>query len=291
MALSIKVPGSCGYLIQGMIDDTPFLVTCPINMYAKASNSKYFSYLPYKARLARKKVLNYLQIKSQDKFNLLTELLSGKGMASSSADIAAICQLTALSCGKNLTEDELAKISVSIEPTDAVFCKGIVRFNHLKGTILERFGLAPKIKCLMFDSGGKVDTLSFNRRKDLKKLYRQNESSTKEALDLLRLGFKEKNTSYIGKAAAISAYANQKILYKHQLEDIMIISEGFQAIGVNIAHSGTVIGVLFNDDTPEELLTDCKQKILSDCFNIKYLNTVKIISGGFLVKDEREVYI
>lgn len=55
MGLSVKIPGSCGELVQGMIDDIPFLVTCPISMYTKASITKYFSYLPYKARLARNK--------------------------------------------------------------------------------------------------------------------------------------------------------------------------------------------------------------------------------------------
>ena len=284
MNFSIKIPGSCGELVQGMINDVPFLVTCPIDMYAKASMSSYFSYLPYKAKLARTKTLDYLKIKSFNKFCLITQLLAGKGMASSSADIAAICQLTALSCGKKLTEDEIAKISTSIEPTDGVFCKGIVRFNHLNGDILEHFGLAPKLKILMFDCGGKIDTLSFNRRRGLKKLYQQNEKTIIEALDLLRLGFKEKNTSYIGRAAAMSAYANQKILYKKQLEDIMIISENYDAVGVNVAHSGTVIGVLFNQDTDAELVEECRQKILSDCFNLNYLNLVNMISGGIFIE-------
>lgn len=112
----------------------------------------------------------------------------------------------------------------------------------------------------MFDCGGKVDTLSFNRRKNLKRLYQENENTIKEALDYLRLGFKEKNNRYIGKACVMSAYANQKILYKKQLEDIMIISEDYQAIGVNVAHSGTVIGVLFDDNCEESLIEECKQK-------------------------------
>ena len=101
MGLSVKIPGSCGELVQGMIDDIPFLVTCPISMYTKASITKYFSYLPYKARLARNKTLDYLGTKSYAKFCLTTELLTGKGMASSSADIASICQLTALSCKRS----------------------------------------------------------------------------------------------------------------------------------------------------------------------------------------------
>ena len=100
------------------------------------------------------------------------------------------------------------------------------------------------------------------------------------------LGFKEKNNKYIGKACVMSAYANQKILYKKQLEDIMIISEDYQAIGVNVAHSGTVIGVLFDDNCEESLIEECKQKILSECFDLHYLNLVKMISGGIIIERE-----
>lgn len=285
MNFRVKVPGSCGELVQGMIDDVPFLVTCPISMYAVASIGKYFSYLPYKARLAHKKTLAYLQETSPKKFCLYTQLLTGKGMASSSADIAAICYLTAKACNKKLAEQEIAKIATSIEPTDATFCKGIVRFNHLKGEILEHLGFAPKIKILMFDCGGKVDTLWFNRRHDLKRLYRENERAIKKAMDLLHLGFKEKNIAYIGQAAAASAYANQNILYKKQLEDIMMISENYQAVGVNVAHSGTIIGVLFAYDTSEALMEECKREILAQCYHLSYLNVVDIISGGFYVEE------
>lgn len=285
MSFSVKIPGSCGELVQGMIDDVPFLVTCPIDMYAKASITKYFSYLPYKTRLARNRTLDYLNTKSYAKFCLTTELLTGKGMASSSADIASICQLTALSCKRKLNQDEISKIATSIEPTDGIFCKGIVRYNHLNGEVLEHLGLAPRIKILMFDCGGKIDTLSFNRRKDLKRLYKENEPLIKEALDYLRLGFKEKNNKYIGKACVISAYANQNILYKKQLDDIMMISEKYQAVGVNVAHSGTVIGVLFDDNSEPGLIEECKEKILNECFDLQFLNLVKMISGGMIIEN------
>lgn len=285
MNFTVKVPGSCGELVQGMIDDVPFLVTCPISMFAVASIGKYFSYLPYKARLAHKKTLTYLGENSPLKFCLYTQLLTGKGMASSSADIAAICHLTAKACDKTLSEAQIAKIATDIEPTDATFCKGIVRFNHLRGEILEHLGIAPKLQILMFDCGGKVDTLSFNRRRDLKRLYRENEPEIKKAMDLLHLGFKEKNIAYIGQAAATSAYANQRILYKKQLEDIMMISEDFGAVGVNVAHSGTIIGVLFAKDVEEKCIAECKAKILAQCYHLSYLNVVDIISGGFYVEE------
>ena len=53
---------------------------------------------------------------------------------------------------------------------------------------------------------------------------------------------------------------------------------------MNVAHSGTVIGVLFNQDTDAELVEECRQKILSDCFNLNYLNLVNMISGGIFIE-------
>ena len=41
-------------------------------------------------------------------------------------------------------------------------------------------------------------------------MYQENENTIKEALDYLRLGFKEKNNRYIGKACVMSAYVKSK---------------------------------------------------------------------------------
>ncbi len=289
MNLTVKVPGSCGELIQGSIGGKPFLVTCPIDRFAKAGiGGGYFSYLPYKTRLARSRTLEYLRVKSYEKIYLMTQLLTGKGMASSSADIAAVCQLTALSCGRKLSEQEIAFIAAGIEPTDGIFCEGIVRYCHLTGRVEERFETPPAIKLLMLDLGGRVDTLNFNRRQDLKRLYRENEDEIHRALRLLRRGFAQGDINCIGQAAAASAYANQRILHKHCLEDIMVISEKYNAVGVNAAHSGTIVGVLFARTADQRSVDECCREILSTCPGLRSLGTANMISGGIRIIDKGE---
>lgn len=283
MNFTVRVPGSCGELIQGSIGGRAFLVTCPINKYSMAGTGSYFSYLPRKTHLARLKTMEYIKARPRAKLCLLTQLPPGKGMASSSADIAAVCQATALSCGRTLTEEEISAISVSIEPTDGVFCRGIVRYSHLTGEVLERFDTVPAVRLLLLDMGGKVDTLGFNRRRDLGRLYTQNESDIKRALCLLRRGFAENDITAIGQAAAISAYANQSILRKHCLEDIMMTAERYGAAGVNAAHSGTVVGVMFAKDSESGLIDSCRDEILSLCRGVRCLGTADLVPGGMQI--------
>lgn len=65
----------------------------------------------------------------------------------------------------------------------------------------------------------------------------------------------------------------------------MMISEKYQAVGVNVAHSGTVIGVLFDDNSEPGLIEECKEKILNECFDLQFLNLVKMISGGMIIEN------
>lgn len=117
---------------------------------------------------------------------LTTEIPVGKGMASSSADISAVCQASAMALGKHLSPEEIGRIAISIEPSDAVFYRGIVQYDYRKGMLIRRLGECPEAKLLVFDCGGSVDTLAFNSRKDLVALQQANEKEIRRAVDLLR---------------------------------------------------------------------------------------------------------
>jgi L-threonine kinase len=50
----------------------------------------------------------------------------------------------------------------------------------------------------------------------------------------------------IGEAATISSIANEKVLEKPDLLAIIRCAKEAKAVGVNVAHSGTVIGILID---------------------------------------------
>lgn len=286
MWIRVKAPGSCGELIQGVLDGRPFLVTCPIDLYAEATVSAAGSCvgLGNKAKRALSLLFKQWDVNRYPyRVALKSNLPKGKGMASSSADIAAVCKAAAISARKPLGPRRLGAIAASIEPTDGIFHRGIVLYDHIAGKCRAYLGDAPEIKIAVFDTGGSIDTLRFNRRRDLNALREANEDKLREALALLKRGIQTGDAKLVGEAATISALANQTILYKNGLEEAIQIAKGFGAVGVNAAHSGTVIGALF----PREAADGIAPAIAY--FNhkapmLKWLGTVSLISGGFQIE-------
>jgi len=285
MKVTVKAPGSCGELAQGTMDGKNFLITCPIDVYSEVTVITDV-YTPRhagnKVLTAIDKTIQYLQIKGRSFYvSIKSDLPIGKGMASSSADISATCQCIALSAGTLLTPDEIADIALSIEPTDGIFYPGIILFDHIHGSIRQYLGDVIPMHIVIFDVGGEINTLHFNKRHDLKKLNEVNECQVRQAVYLIRKGFATKDISLIGKGATISALANQNILFKPHLEEMITIGLSWGAVGVNIAHSGTVVGVLF----PISKLQNCPlciEEISKCCTGVHYLRTVQFISGGLV---------
>ena len=212
--------------------------------------------LPKKAALAVKKTLNYLGEEDRDiPIRLKSNILPGKGMASSTADISAVAQAVALSCGKRLTAHEIADIALSIEPSDATFFNGIVRFDHR-------------------------DTVDFNTRADLVDLQKENEKYIKIALNLFRKGIQNGSIDEIGRASSISAFANQKILYKKQLNRFYKVGMQVGGKGIICAHSGTVLGLIVSADGDIENMKQSINEYMGKDFS--YLDSVEIINQGII---------
>ena len=281
MHITVKVPGSCGELVQGAIDGGSFLVTFPINLYTTVHVTDQqgdFSPLMPKAGEALKRVLAFL---GADSFpyavQLKSELPPGKGMASSSADIAAVCFAAAAALDLEISPKSVAQIAAAIEPTDGVFFSGVVQLNHMNGELLYSFGSPPPLRVLIFDTGGSVDTLRFHQRADLSSLVAQKELQIKKALQLLQCPLTEK---MVAEAATISALANQRILYKQPLEQVLSFVREFGALGINAAHSGTVFGVLFSSAVPTAVMRECKKRVLYQYPFLQYLCEAQLIAGG-----------
>lgn len=283
MAYIVSSPGSCGEFIQGYMDGISFMVTCPINRYSYAMSQfdGPGDRLPKKAALAVKKTLNYLGEEDRDiPIRLKSNILPGKGMASSTADISAVAQAVALSCGKRLTAHEIADIALSIEPSDATFFNGIVRFDHRGGTLIQQIGDCPPLKILIYDCGGEIDTVDFNTRTDLVDLQKENEKYIKIALNLFRKGIQNGSIDEIGRASSISAFANQKILYKKQLNRFYKVGMQVGGKGIICAHSGTVLGLIVSADGDIENMKQSINEYMGKDFS--YLDSVEIINQGII---------
>lgn len=281
MAYLVSSPGSCGEFIQGYAEGSSFMVTCPVDRfsYALSDFEGKGDSLPEKAEKAVHHTLSYLgEGGRQLPLRLKSYILKGKGMASSTADISAAAQAAALACGRKLSEREIAHIALSIEPSDATFFKGVVQFDYRGGTLIREMGLCPPMQILIYDCGGEVDTMQFNSRRDLEALQKSNEKEIEEALSLFRQGMENRNLDLIGKAASISAFANQKILYKKPLPDFYRLGMAMGGKGVICAHSGTVLGLILPPDKDGTLVRSFLDEHLEG--RVSFLDLVHITNQG-----------
>lgn len=255
------MPGTCGELVQGIIDGEHFHITCPVDLFSQVSIIKRGdekkrnpsnagkTICPqdkWKAKLALDETLNFFSTNFGCEIYIKSNIPTGKGMASSSADITGVVYGVAEILGKEISSNDIAKIALSIEPTDGIMFKDIVLFGQRNGKVLRYLGSPPEIKILIIDLGESIDTLTFNKIRFNKNS--KNEKKIREAVDLVTQGIKYKDIYKIGKGATLSARCNQTLLYKSELEAILQISMKMGAVGVNVAHSGTVIGVLLPEN-------------------------------------------
>lgn len=288
MTYYVRAPGTCGEFLQGSIDGQSFLVTCPINRYSYAlSNviqpfSKEFCALQPKSAQARKLVQELVQQKNKNQIcppvYVRSDILQGKGMASSSADISVTAMATALAMDYDLSLKELEQICLSVEPTDASFYQGVTQFDYIKGTISKPLGMCPPLKILVFDEGGSIDTVSFNKRADLQNKILEKESIIQESFDLFKQGLITHDIKLIGQAATLSAFGNQRILYKPNLYDFHDVGNSYNSVGTIIAHSGTIMGLLFPVDYGR--IDDCKNEILRKLPQLTYVDMVETTNEG-----------
>ena len=284
--VAIKMPGSCGELVQGNIDSHNFLITCPINLFSqikvcisKGNDSiKCQPSTKWKSKRAIRKMLEMFNEKDlRISLKIKSEIPLSKGMASSTADIVGSCIGIAKLLSRKISEYEIAQIALSIEPSDGIMFNGIVMFDYLEGKIIKYLGSAPDMKILAVDTGGTINTLEFNK-KDHRKIRLSQEKEIKRAIKLVEEGIKKKNCFLIGEGTTISAILNQQILFKSELDDIIKISKQQGAFGVCVAHSGTVIGILLPSDFTDMHLL---KKIIINKFNKQSkFYQLKLINGG-----------
>ncbi|HCM89686.1 MULTISPECIES: hypothetical protein [Vagococcus] len=254
--ITVSCPGSCGELIQGYVNDIPYLVSCGIRLFSYVTVQPYSSkkkLVGQKARRAIKLVEDYLNIPNEYRnmleIDIQSELSLSKGMASSTADVAATIYGIALYYGKNLTEKEIAFLCVQIEPTDSVFFNSMTEFDLKSATVAKKSFWYPHFFVLMLEPETNIETQKYHTK--------ENETLAKEQAGLFKGVYEEyshavseKNLDKLGEAATKSACLSQKILPKVHFEEILLLKENHQSIfGVNVAHSGTVIGILLKNLT------------------------------------------
>ena len=87
--------------------------------------------------------------------------------------------------------------------------------------------------------------------------------------------WKNNDLKLIGEACTLSAIANENIHKKPYLNEVIEISQSMNAYGVNIAHSGTVVGILIDENMDyEKIINHLKKQPLSDYYKKIHLANI-----------------
>jgi L-threonine kinase len=251
-ASTMTAAGTCGELVQGFTSGgVPFHVTCPIAKTATvtvtvrpAPEFTITQIEPGLGKLAQslRQTAHLLRLEPLEiRVEHWSDLDVGKGMGSSTADIVAAARALAAATDRTLSPEQLAQIATSVESSDGSMYPGLVAFNQKTGDVLEHFTWWPQFVILMITPPQIFNTESANFT-GKHKLGAQFD----EILASLRTAATHRDTAAFAAAASQSARINQRFVPNpyHALLDDRI--EDFGALGINVGHTGTVLGLLFD---------------------------------------------
>lgn len=283
----VKVPGSCGELIQGFYGKNEMLVSYAIDCYSTVTLKETghcklcMDHVNSKAVVAFKKACDYFKLDSSGfSVEVCSDIPIGKGMASSTADIVGVLAAVAVYAGQNPSPDWLGQMAAKIEPTDNIMFSDWVLFDHLHGKKVETFQTIDHLKVLVLEMEETVDTERLRKDGAFKKSDKPRRS---KALEILREASREGDLNKLGRAMEISAFENQIVLYKPYLKELVDLADLHGLIGVNAAHSGTVLGVVYEDGKDiNGFIQAAEEKGYLEPYKKK--NIHKIIKGGPRIK-------
>jgi len=254
------VPGTCGELIQGWSDiwNEAVLVSCPISRYsrvglrltggAQINTPGSYAKLKQAARLFLRQT-GYADRGVQIQVN--SQLLPGRGMASSTADMVGVMAALAGALNQPVSPELLARLACQIEPSDSIMFEGLTALAYRGSSRAEPLGQPPPLPLLMLDTGPAVDTLAYNARLNLDAVRRL-APATSEALRLLKEGLTRHRPEAIGAAATLSARSYQAINHNPLIDQAEQWAAQTGALGVVRAHSGSVVGLLSPEGAPPD---------------------------------------
>lgn len=241
--------GTNGEFIQGQCSDgTYFHVTFPITLGTQIgvertdSDCICFPEGMPKIGQAARETLSWLAIKESG-LNITrnSKLPVGKGMGSSTADIIATSKAVAGLFNQRLNAEELAAIATKIEISDGTMFDGVVCFATHKGELMATFPWFPPLIAITLELG-----ITINTSQCVSRTYDVHQQSLCDSFILeFSRSMEQKDLKALGQATTRSADLNQSFLPFKGYSELKDLAKQYNAIGISIAHTGSLISILF----------------------------------------------
>lgn len=210
------------------------------------------------------------------KLKISSNMVPRWGLGSSTSDVVSAVRAVAHALGRTVSPEIIARIAVESETAcdSTMFGERAVLFAQRRGIVIEDLGRRlPAVHTLGFNtdpSGWGVDTLQYPPAR-----YNWAEiEAFRPLLGLLRHAVRRQDPQALGQVASASARINQRFLPKPRFDEIERITERCGGVGVQVAHSGSIVGILFAaDDSWSERSEDLRRYLAEIGFHTTWLFT------------------
>ncbi|GHF69397.1 hypothetical protein GCM10010218_58530 [Streptomyces mashuensis] len=260
------VAGHHGEFLQGVFPDGRSLrrglVSVPCSLYCSeatftASDEPVVTVEPaWKAKAHRASVLALGELgrPAQGGRLLIRENIPpSRGFGSSTSDVLAAIGAVQDAVGGTLPTSVVSRLAVHAETASdsLMFGSQVVLFAHREGEVIEDFGVpAPPLEVIGFGTSGDgrgVDTLALRPAR-----YSAWEIEAFRTLRvMLRRAVRDQDPELLGRVSTTSARLNQRHLPVRDFDRLEALARQAGAVGLQVAHSGDVAGLLFHPDAPD----------------------------------------
>jgi uncharacterized protein involved in propanediol utilization len=173
---------------------------------------------------------------------------TGVGLGSSTCDVVAAIRAVCGAHGVELDAGRVAGLAIEAEgAADPLMFDGeMVLFAQRQGRVLESFGSwTPRYAVLSIDTdlgGGGIDTLSL----PMPQYTGPELAAFENMIARAREAFQRRDSVTLAAIATESATLNQRFVPMRKFREIRDLAATHHALGVQISHSGTVAGILFD---------------------------------------------
>lgn len=172
-----------------------------------------------------------------------SELPTGKGMASSTADIVATIRCLDRVFGIRSSPALMAALLREIERSDSVFLDRHALYLSGRQQVVRTFPRALRLHACYIDEGGTVETEAVAA--DLLGHYRDRLDDYRRNLDRMLQAFAAHDVRAICDCATESAALAQGVIAKRAFDTLLERRRALGADGIVVAHTGSLIGYLY----------------------------------------------
>lgn len=271
-----KAPGHHGEILQGAFESAGRLVRALVTLPYNAARTEVQARLSpttapivvtpsWKTKAAKAARLTLDAIDRNCHSATLTirsSLPVSRGFGSSTSDVTATIDAVLNAAGVNLSAPERASLAVQAEiASDPLMFDRVTLFAHREGRLLEDFETPfPQIAVLGLSTssdGTGVDTLKHPPAR-----YSAEELHWLRGLrTALRNALQSEDVEGIAWVASMSAQINQRHLPVPRFNSLLRLVENTPALGIQVAHSGDIAGLLFPADTAPEVLAGVRVQL------------------------------